>query len=200
MSLPERKYHRLNNYDYSSNGAYFITICAFEKAQIFDEIENGIMTFSKLGEIACEEIEKTNILRENNGIIVKNWTVMPNHVHLLIEISDVRNLVGSRRAVTAVGCRFEAFSKPTVQSISTVIRAYKSAVTRFAHLISTEKEQILGMCDGRHGTPCPYKIWQAGYHDHIIRTKKEYDRIWGYIDSNPLMWNDDCYNEINNEK
>lgn len=37
------------------------------------------------------------------------------------------------------------------------------------------------------------KIFQRSYHDHIIRTEKEYRIIWKYIDENPLNWENDCF-------
>ena len=36
-------------------------------------------------------------------------------------------------------------------------------------------------------------IWQRSYHDHIIRNEQEYQKIWDYIDTNSLKWQDDCY-------
>ena len=38
-------------------------------------------------------------------------------------------------------------------------------------------------------------IWQKSYHDRIIRDEAEYLKIWNYIDTNPLKWNEDCYYE-----
>ncbi len=37
------------------------------------------------------------------------------------------------------------------------------------------------------------KIWQRSYHDHIIRGEKDYQKIWKYIDTNPLKWELDCF-------
>ena len=36
-------------------------------------------------------------------------------------------------------------------------------------------------------------LWQRSYHDHIIRTKEDYDKIWNYIDTNVIQWNNDCF-------
>ena len=42
------------------------------------------------------------------------------------------------------------------------------------------------------------KIWQRSYHDHIIRGENDYQKIWEYIDTNPLKWELDCfYNDDN---
>ncbi len=186
MSLPERRHHRLKNYDYSSNGAYFITICSYEKMHIFGTIENGIMKYSKYGKIANDEIEKTNFLRNSKGIKITNWVVMPNHVHLLIEISH--------DSLFDTNPQFEEFSKPTKQSIATIVRAYKSAVTKTIRQSLTESESVFGDCG--HGTPCPYVVWQNGYFDNIIKNDSMYEKVWQYIDSNPASWQDDCYNEL----
>ncbi len=36
-------------------------------------------------------------------------------------------------------------------------------------------------------------LWQARFHDHIIRSEADYQRIWQYIDENPVKWKEDCY-------
>ena len=36
-------------------------------------------------------------------------------------------------------------------------------------------------------------IWHRSYHDHVIRNEKDYERIWKYIDTNPIEWEWDCY-------
>ena len=83
--------------------------------------------------------------------------------------------------------KHNAFSKLVPQSISTIVGAYKSSVTRRINL------------QGGHGTPCPYEksakspIRQSRFHDHIIRTQKDYDEIWEYIDTNPIKWQLDKY-------
>lgn len=181
MSLPERRHHRLKYYDYSSNGAYFITICSYQKLHIFGKIEDGIMRYSKCGELACKGIEETNILRNEKGIKITNWVVMPNHVHLLIEISH--------DPLFDTKPQFEGFSNPVRQSVTSVVRAYKSAVTKAVR-------QKLFESEGGHGTPCPYAVWQKGFYDNIIRNDEMYEKVWQYIDCNPRLWKEDCYNEL----
>jgi len=36
-------------------------------------------------------------------------------------------------------------------------------------------------------------LWQRSFHDHIIRGEKDYQKIWEYIDTNPLNWDKDCF-------
>ena len=82
-----RKQIRLKNYDYSENGAYFVTICTYEKKCIFGYVKDGIMHFNDYGKIANEEIENTIKIREKHGVRINKYAVMPNHVHLIIEIT-----------------------------------------------------------------------------------------------------------------
>ena len=172
MNIPNRKSIRLPGYDYSQNGAYFITICTKDKQMLFGTVQENRIILNKNGQIAQEEIEATNRLRKENGIQVTKYVVMPNHVHLLIEI------VGTRRAVSGAA-NPEKFSQPTKQSIPTIVRAYKSAVTRRLR--------------NGHGTPCPYEVWQARCYEHVIRSDADYQKIWNYIDTNPIRWSKDCY-------
>ena len=36
-------------------------------------------------------------------------------------------------------------------------------------------------------------LWQRSYHDHIIRGKEDYKKIWDYIDTNIVKWEQDCF-------
>ncbi len=78
---PKRKSIRLNNYDYSQCGAYFVTICTHERQNLFGRIENGVMIYNKYGKIAAEEIVRTNELRKAADICISQYVIMPNHVH-----------------------------------------------------------------------------------------------------------------------
>lgn len=37
------------------------------------------------------------------------------------------------------------------------------------------------------------KIWQRSFYDHVIRNQKSYEKIWNYIDTNPIKWEEDCF-------
>ena len=70
---------RLKNYDYASNGAYFITICTKNREHFFGQVAGGEMHLSNIGEIIADEWKKTAEIREN--VELGEWVVMPNHVH-----------------------------------------------------------------------------------------------------------------------
>lgn len=96
MDLPKRKNIRLNDYNYSSNGAYFITICTKNKENLLwkNVGANCVrpldqLTLSKIGIVIENEIYKLNTVYEN--IKVDKYQIMPNHIHLIIFIYEDSN-------------------------------------------------------------------------------------------------------------
>ncbi len=81
MPLPNRKSTKLQNFDYSSKSAYFLTICTNKKQKILSEIHNEKLILSELGIICKEEIEN---LHKLYNIEINNYVIMPNHIHILL--------------------------------------------------------------------------------------------------------------------
>ncbi len=162
MELPKRKPTRLKGYDYSTPGAYFVTICTHQKKHLFGEIINAQMQFNNLGEIVNQEILK--IKSHYPNIQIDKYVIMPNHIHMIIIILETE--------------RINPF--PTIEyDISNVVGKFKAGVSR-----------IVGNAF-MHSVKKP--LWQRSYHDHIIRGEKDYQKIWEYIDTNPLKWKLDCF-------
>jgi len=61
-------------------------------------------------------------------------------------------------------------------NLSVVIGQYKAAVTK----------QL-------HKTFPKLSLWQTSFHDHVIRSQEDYERIWAYIEGNPSKWTEDCF-------
>ncbi len=188
---PSRKHIRLPDFDYTLPGDYFVTVVTRDRAQIFGRIFDSRMELNDFGQVVGEEWHKTAILRPE--IDLGPFVVMPNHIHGIIRITDLNphnhmNAVGSRRAVTLpqsgilnnngnapIGFdeNIERFGKPIAGSIPTIVRAFKSAVTKRINEIRATP-----------GLP----IWQRNYFEHIIRTDKEFQEVESYILNNPLNW------------
>jgi len=165
-----RRSIRLSSYDYSQNGAYFVTVCTQNRECLFGEIENNEMRLNDAGRIVFEEWIKTGEIR--NEIELDRWVVMPNHFHGILIISVCRGT--ARRAPTA-----ERFGQPVSGSIPTIIRSFKSAVTKRINELA--------------GTP-GVQLWQRNYFEHIIRNEGELNRIRQYILDNPVRWDTDREN------
>ena len=91
-TLPNRKPTRLKDYNYSRPGAYFITICTKDKQKLLSEIVGGGVLdapqnhYTAFGEIANKYICQMNRFYQN--ISVEHYVIMPNHIHLLLQITD----------------------------------------------------------------------------------------------------------------
>ena len=93
MNLPKRKQIRLREYDYSTPGAYFVTICTHEKRCILSEITVGEglappeLTLSPIGHCVGEQI--LDLPRRYPTVHIDKYVIMPNHIHLLLLLSAV---------------------------------------------------------------------------------------------------------------
>jgi len=165
-----RRSIRLKGYDYTAEGGYFITIVTSERKNLFGEIINGEMQPNPLGEIAREEWFRSAVIRPYIELFADEFVVMPNHIHGIIW------LVGrgtARRAPTDGIPMVEQFGKPVTASIPTIVRAYKSAVTKRINVLRNTPSSL---------------VWQRNYFEHIITTDREYDSIAEYIFANPQNW------------
>ena len=85
--LPKRKSPRLKSFDYSTTGAYFITICTQNRKNILSTIVGEGSPLPKLshyGEIADLWIQK--LPEKYHEISVDCYVIMPNHIHLLLSV------------------------------------------------------------------------------------------------------------------
>jgi len=171
MSNQNRKSIRLQDYDYSQAGEYFITICSRNRENIFGEVVDGEMVLNNRGKIIEKEILKTKKLRKNINIDIS--CIMPNHIHLIISIlcddKDCRGVL--QYAPTG-------FVSPK-NNLGSIIRGFKSSSTKQINII--------------RDTPLQ-PVFQRNYHEHIIRNQKSYNEIYNYILSNPQMWERDRNN------
>jgi REP element-mobilizing transposase RayT len=181
---------RLKNWDYGSNGAYFITICTQNKDHFFGKIVDRQFIASEIGTLA--EKYWMEIPNHFPYIELGNFEVMPNHVHGILIIN--KNGVGGnggfvdrgsvdRGSVETLHCNVSTPKKneqmanisPKSGTISTILRSYKSVVSKNARFIHAD----FG--------------WQPRFHDHIIRNAPEWERIQTYIENNPLNWKEDKF-------
>jgi putative transposase len=177
---PQRKSPRLQGYDYSQEGAYFITICTYQRVYLFGDIENGVMRFSNLGQIA-HNLWRT-ITEHRPNVELDAFVVMPNHMHGILFITgqpkSSQPVVGATRASSAIALPQKRAKGPHSGSLSAIVGAYKSAVTR------TINQEM--------GLVAPI-VWQYRFHDHIIRNQQSLNHIREYVHNNPTRWSVDTF-------
>lgn len=201
--------HRLYGYDYSRDGIYFITLVVNGRERVFGDIQDGKMFLSEFGCIVKEEWLKSFQLRQE--LLLDEFVIMPNHIHGLVVIKSVE--MNSRKLETHgpnVETHGRASLKETSHEIENSIswqtkpivaefkRKPKSISSFVAGFKSTTISVIDDFIDAKElGVPkynSDNKLWQANYHDRIIRNEKEYWQIKNYIKTNPKNWKSDDLN------
>ena len=136
MALPDRKPNRLKNFNYSSAGAYFITICIAGRAKILCDIVGG-------GDLDAPEVHLTDegqiILKyiigfeKVKGAHIDNFVIMPNHIHMIIRIDETD--ISSTRANEKIPRMVAAFKRFCNAEIGRDIfqRTYFDRVIRDEH-------------------------------------------------------------------
>jgi REP element-mobilizing transposase RayT len=182
---------RLAGYDYRNEGLYFVTICTKNKFHYFGEIENGNLVLNEIGLIA--HTYSAEIPQHFDHVSLDEFVIMPDHIHGIISIDEKReinrpfvetllatyqNIIIENEIVETYN--YTSLQKPKNQhfqnlsapanSLSTIIRSFKSAVTIGAGKINPNFE------------------WQSRFHDHIIRDVQSFERIRNYIINNPANW------------
>jgi hypothetical protein len=84
--LHHRQSIRLRGYDYTQQGAYFVTICTYERVCLFGDVMNGVLQFSRFGEIAIRCWQA--IPEHFQDVHLDEFIVMPNHVHGILVLTD----------------------------------------------------------------------------------------------------------------
>ena len=114
MELQTRKPNRLKNYDYSQNGAYFITICTKDRKEILSQVIVGeglappVLKLSPFGECIKEQINNLEIRYEN--VKIDNYVIMPNHIHILMRIENQTGGASPSPTVSDIICALKSLS------------------------------------------------------------------------------------------
>ena len=193
---------RLKGWDYSSAGYYFITICTKNREPFFGDVKGDDIHLNPVGEIA--NMYWSEIPSHFTNTTLDEFIIMPNHVHGIIVIKDTsvetqhvaspQGHVASPQGHVASPQGHAASPPHHTQksntnrefgplqpgSLSTIIRSYKSAVTRWARK------------NGYNDF-----AWQTRFYDHIIRDETSLQSICQYICDNPLKWAQDENNPEN---
>ncbi len=166
--IHHRKSIRLNGYDYSQDGVYFITIITQNKKCIFGDIINNEMRLNDIGQIVKKYwLEISNYFP---NITLDEYIIMPNHIHGIIIVDYCRGDPCGRPG------RGQAVPLQNRSSIGDIIGAYKSLVANACLNIYKSKNKIME------------KLWQRNYYEHIIRNEKSLNKIRKYIFNNSLKW------------
>jgi REP element-mobilizing transposase RayT len=181
---------RLEKYNYSQNGMYFVTICTKDREEFFGSVIGEKMVLSDIGKIAKQYWQE--IPQHFPFVNLDEYIVMPNHLHVIVEIIKNANTRNCRdeamprlknhhyqdealpRLYTGKYLQMSKIS-PKSDSLSVIIGSFKSIVAKTAN----KQFPRIGFA------------WQSRFYDHIIRNEKSLNKIREYIQTNPKMWERD---------
>ena len=90
---------RLQGYDYSSFGAYFVTVVAYQRELLFGEIVDGRIILNELGRIVQREWERTSKIRRE--VDLGAYVIMPNHFHAIVIFNEYADVEATGGCPTA---------------------------------------------------------------------------------------------------
>ncbi len=163
---------RLSGYDYSQEGAYFVTVCVQGRQVLLGEIIHGEMRLNQAG---CMVERWWNKLESNFPTLKTDfYVIMPNHFHGIA-------LIAENTSSALPACPQGAHMGAPLQKI---LQWFKTMTTN---------EYIHGVKE--HGWPqFQGSLWQRSFYDHVIRDEASLNRIREYISTNPLRWDLDREN------
>ncbi len=183
---PRRRSIRLHGFDYSRQGAYFVTICTRNRECLLGDVAEGVMRLNEVGQLAQAAWE--DLPRHYPHVVLDAWTVMPNHVHGIVVLSDgvAEPTVGAGFKPAPTSARAARHGPPSQPAPGTTRHGLPEVVRAF----KTFSARRINALRGAVGTP----FWQRNYYEHIIRDDQSLNRIRQYIEDNPAQWHRDPEN------
>ena len=174
-----RQSHRLQSWDYSKPGYYFVTMVVRDRRHAFGEIRDGVMHKTPLGEFAEQSWLKTPALRPTMNLWLGDFVVMPDHFHAILYIGENEHNQDLVYDINQGRINLESLDelvrqknglRPQTHNLASIIRGFKTSVTTEAR---------------RQGVPFD---WVSRYHDSIIRSTGDLLFVRRYIRSNVQNW------------
>ena len=166
----------MKNFDYSSAGCYFVTICTWKKEVLLGAIDNSHICLSEVG-LLVKDCWK-EIPKHYDGVSLDEYVVMPNHLHGILRINEINPEVGVQYIEPQQKQQSHRYQHIIPHSIGSIIRVFKASVTRQCRKIDLDF------------------AWHRNYYEQIIRSEKQLSAIREYIRQNPVNWDKDPDNII----
>jgi len=209
--------NRLQTWDYSSPGGYFLTVCINDRKEILGTVKNKQMILSDAGKIVADHL--TKIPEYHPRVILDERIVMPHHIHSIIILGDY----DFHNGICKISPN-QSVAIDNVDNIDNVEKIHEFSL-RYRHELSIRefsirdgsisseqyrkmrRQMLIPKIIGKFQMQSSKEInilnntpgkrnWQRGYHDRVIRNEFELQRIRQYIINNPVEWE----NKKNNDE
>ncbi|CAK8721681.1 MAG: REP element-mobilizing transposase RayT [Candidatus Electronema aureum] len=181
--IHHRRSIRLQGYDYSQDGAYFITICVQGRECLFGDIAEGGMRMNEAGKMILQIWNELPQRFSNAEIDI--LAVMPNHLHGIIFlhrrgepcVRPASHCISSLPSNTKGDHKDRPYGT-LPDSIGRLVQAFKSITTnQYIHGVKKQGWR-----------PFPGRLWQRNYWEHIICDETELEKTREYVQNNPAQW------------
>ena len=167
----QRRSIRLDSYDYSQPGVYFITLVTAERTERFGAIIEGEMRLSPVGQMVYREWYQ--LPERFSGLESTAFVLMPNHIHGVLSYCAKAPENQAASALQQTNISDVRLPQVARGSLGAILRAFKSSTSLRYHRM---RESDAG------------PLWQRNYYEHIVRNPAELERIYAYIVNNPCQW------------
>jgi REP element-mobilizing transposase RayT len=171
-SIHHRRSIRLKGYDYSLEGAYYVTVCTRNMSCLFGKITDKEMRLNDAGKMIRSVWRE--LPKRFPNIDLDEFIVMPNHIHAVFIINQQDTCV----------CPHVRPKGTFPGTVGRILQAYKS-ITTDKYIAGVKQWSWKRFRD---------KLWQRNYWEHIIRDIDDYNNICEYIYNNPANWYKDPLN------
>ncbi len=165
---------RLPGFDYAAPGANFVTIVTQNRECLFGDVVDGVMVLNDVGQMI--ETWWNKIPERFSHVYLDTWEIMPNHIHGIIGITDVGAGLSRPDRITTITDQGAKTAPLHQNTLGQIIAFFKHQSTK--HVAISMRIEYM-------------KLWQRNYHEHIIRTDAELNRIRQYVADNPKNWETD---------
>ena len=163
-----RRSIRLDGYDYTQPGGYFLTLVAHQRRYLFGEVVDGVVNLSPIGKIVEEEWLRTPAIRPE--VTLDDFMIMPDHFHATLFFTETDQTTDSTVFADQKGTN--GLERPP-RSLGSLVAGFKAVTTHRINLIRKTP-----------GEP----VWLRNYYEHILRDENDLNRVRAYIRANPARW------------
>lgn len=197
--IHNRKSIRLKDYDYSQNGAYFVTVCTHERELFFEK-------YSELVNII--NFQWNNLTTRYLNIVLDEFVIMPNHIHgiIFIDNGDLKMVDKRVDAIPTIE-RADARPAPTATTTKITVNDIKHDDSKISITIGGIICTFKSLCTNQwlkyikeNNLDTRGKFWQRNYYEKIIRNEEQLNKARQYIIDNPTKWEMDKLNPVSQTK
>lgn len=140
-TLPKRKHPRLKDFDYSSEGLYFVTICTHNRRNLLAHVGRGLapadeMVYTSYGKIAEKQL--LDLEKRFPDLAIEQYVIMPNHIHVMFYFKEGSAGASPRPTLMDVVCAYKSLTTRECKNVRYIDQLFQTSF--YEHVIQTYKE------------------------------------------------------------